>query len=192
MEHSLSSVQFSHSVVSDSFRPHKPQHARPPCPSPTPGVHPNPRPLSRWCHPIISSSVVPQFSSCPQSFPTSGSFPMSQLFTSDGQRIRRRIQQVYIGPSSCMPGRWASVTTLSKDDSALALLLYRFKPYVALEWVPLSVPCLGPGQLWMCHPALVSVSLQGCESLWFNYKNFESEKPSLESQPSWLSLYYLI
>ena len=79
-------VQFSHSVVSDSLRPHEPQHARPPCPSPTPGVHPNPCPLSWWCHPTISSSVV-SFSSCPQSFPASGSFPMSQLFTSGGRSI---------------------------------------------------------------------------------------------------------
>ena len=67
--------QFSRSVVSNSLRPHEPQHARPPCPSPTPGVHPNPCPLSQWCHPTISSSVIP-FSSCPQSFPASGSFPM--------------------------------------------------------------------------------------------------------------------
>ena len=81
-----SSVQFSHSVVSNSLRPHEPQHARPPCPSPTPRVHPNPCPSSRWCHPTISSSVVP-FSSCPQSFPASGSFEMSQLFTSGGQSI---------------------------------------------------------------------------------------------------------
>ena len=80
------SVQFSHSVVSDSLLPHEPQHTRPPCPSRTPGVHPNPCPLSRWCHPAISSSVVP-FSSCPQSFPASGSFQMSQLFASRGQSI---------------------------------------------------------------------------------------------------------
>ena len=82
----FSSVQFSHSVVSDSLRPHVPQHTRPPCPWPTPGVHPNPCPSSQWCHPTISSSVVP-FSSCPQSFPAPGSFPMSQLFTSGGQSI---------------------------------------------------------------------------------------------------------
>ena len=69
----FSSFQFSRSVVSDSLRPHEPQHARPPCPSPTPGVHPNSCPLSRWCHPAISSSVVP-FSSYPQSIPASGSF----------------------------------------------------------------------------------------------------------------------
>ena len=80
------SAQFSRSVLSDSLRPHKPQHARPPCPSPTPGVYPNPCPLSWWCHPTILSSVVP-FSSCPQSFPASGSFQMSQLFTSGGQSI---------------------------------------------------------------------------------------------------------
>ena len=82
----LSSVPFSHSVVSDSLLPHEPQHARHPCPSPTPEAYPNPCPLSRWCHPIISSSVIP-FSSCPQSFPASGSFQMSQLFTSGGQSI---------------------------------------------------------------------------------------------------------
>ena len=74
------SVQFSHSILSDSLRPHESQHARPPCPSPTPGVHSDPRPSSQWCHPAISSSVVP-FSSCPQSLPASGPFPMSQLFT---------------------------------------------------------------------------------------------------------------
>ena len=80
----LTSVQFSSSVVSNSLRPHEPQHARPPCPSPTPGVYPNSCPLSQWCHPTISSSVGP-FSSCPQSLPASGSFPMSQLFTWGGQ-----------------------------------------------------------------------------------------------------------
>ena len=80
----ISSVQFSHSVVSDSLRPHKPQHARPPCPSPTPGVHSDSCPSSQWCHPAISSSVVP-FSSCPQSLPASESFPMSQLFSWGGQ-----------------------------------------------------------------------------------------------------------
>ena len=82
----ISSVQFSCSVVSNSLRPHELQDARPPCPSPTPGVHPNPCPLSQWCHPTISSSVIP-FSSCSQSFPALGSFPMSQLFTSGGQSI---------------------------------------------------------------------------------------------------------
>ena len=81
------SVQFSHSVVSDSLRPHESQHARPPCPSPTPGVHSDSCPSSQWCHPAISSSVVP-FSSCPQSLPASESFPMSQLFVWGGQSTR--------------------------------------------------------------------------------------------------------
>ena len=81
------SVQFSHSVMSDSLWPHEPQHARPPCPSPTPRVHPNPCPLSQWWHPTISSSVF-RFSSCPQSFPASGSFQMSHLFASSGQSTR--------------------------------------------------------------------------------------------------------
>ena len=72
--------------MSDSLWPHESQHARPPCPSPTPGVYPNSRPWSQWCHPTISSSVIP-FSSCPQSFPASRSFPMSQLFAWGGQSI---------------------------------------------------------------------------------------------------------
>ena len=77
--------QFSRSVVSDSLRPHEPRHTRPPCPSPTPGVYPNSYPLSWWCHPTISSSVITF--SCLQSFPASGSFPVSQFFTSGGQSI---------------------------------------------------------------------------------------------------------
>ena len=80
----ITSVQFNRSVVSDSLWPHESQHARPPCPSPTPGVHSDSRPSSQWCHPAISSSVIP-FSSCPQSTPASKSFPMSQLFAWGGQ-----------------------------------------------------------------------------------------------------------
>ena len=80
------SVQFSHSVVSDSLWPHELQQARPPWPSPTPGVHSDSHPSSPWCHPAISSSVDP-FSSCPESLPASESFPMSQLFAWGGQSI---------------------------------------------------------------------------------------------------------
>ena len=80
----LNVYQFSYSVVSDSLWPHESHHARPPCPVPTPGVHPNSCPSSQWCHPAISSSVIP-FSSCPQSLPASESFPMSQLFAWGGQ-----------------------------------------------------------------------------------------------------------
>ena len=85
-ETNLPSVQFSQSVMSYSLWPHGLQHTRPPCPSPTPGVYSNSCPLSRWCHPTISSFVVP-FSSRLQSFPPSGSFPMSQFFASGGQSI---------------------------------------------------------------------------------------------------------
>ena len=80
------SVQFNRLVMSDSLRPQEPQHPGPPCPSPTPGVHPNSCPLSRWCHPAISSSFIP-FSSCPQSFPAPGAFQMSQFSASGGQSI---------------------------------------------------------------------------------------------------------
>ena len=90
------SVQFSLSVVSDSLRPHEPQHARLSCQSPTPGVHSNPCPLSRWCHPSILSSVIP-FSPCPQSFPASGSSLKCRLFTSGGQTIGAS------GPASVLP-----------------------------------------------------------------------------------------
>ena len=86
LKKSVSSVQFSRSVVFDSLWSHGLQHARPPCPSPTPGVYSNSCPLSRWCHPAISSSVIP-FSSCLQSFPVAGSFQMSQFFASDDQSI---------------------------------------------------------------------------------------------------------
>ena len=99
------SVQFSRSVVSNSLQPHGLQHTRPPWPSPTPGVYPNSCPLSRWCHPTISSSVVP-FSSCSQSFPASGSFQMSQLFSSGGQSIGASASNELegISPSNEYPG----------------------------------------------------------------------------------------
>ena len=86
----IDAEKFSHSVVSDSLPRHGLQHARPPCPSPTPGVHSNSCPLIQWCHPTISSSVISSvipFSSCPQSLPASGSFPVSQFFASGGQSI---------------------------------------------------------------------------------------------------------
>ena len=114
---SFSSIQFSHSVVPNSLPPHGLQHARLPSPSPTPGVYSNSCPLSRWCHPTISSSVVP-FSSCLQSFPASGSFPMSQFFASVGQRtgvssstsvlgaITNSILKSYIHKNSIMEVKW--------------------------------------------------------------------------------------
>ena len=98
---SISSVQFSHSVMSDSLRPHESQHTRPPCPSPTPGVHSDSHPSSRWYHPAISSSVVP-FSSCAQSLPASESFPMSQLFTWGGQSTG--VSSFSMSPSKEHPG----------------------------------------------------------------------------------------
>ena len=82
----FTSLHFSHSVLSDFLRPHELQHTRPPCPSPSPGVYSNSCPSSRWCHPAISSSVIP-FSSCPQPLPASGTFPMSQHFSWCGQSI---------------------------------------------------------------------------------------------------------
>ena len=104
----LSSVQFSRSVVSNSLWPHESQHARPPCPSPNPGVHSDSRLWSQWCHPAISSSVVP-FSSCPQSLPASESFTMSQLFAWGGQSIGVSALASFLSKKSqgWSPSEWA-------------------------------------------------------------------------------------
>ena len=110
----FSSFQFSHSVMFNSLRPHEPQHARPPCPTSTPRVHPNPCPLSQWCHPTISSSVIP-FSSCPQSFSASGSFPMSQLFAWGGQSIGVSTSVLPMNTQDWSPLGWTSwISLLSK------------------------------------------------------------------------------
>ena len=113
---SLVSVQFSLSVVSDFLRPHEPQHARPPCPSPTPGVHSNSCPLSPWCHPVISSSIVP-FSSCPQSLPASESFPMSQLFAWGGQHTGASALASFLPKKSqgWSPSEWTGWISLHSE-----------------------------------------------------------------------------
>ena len=107
------SVQFSHSVVSDSLWPQESQHARPPCPSPTPRVYPNSCPSSQWCHPAISSSVFP-FSSCPQSLPASGSFPMSHLFAWGGQSIgvSASASVLPMNTQDLSPSRWTGWISL--------------------------------------------------------------------------------
>ena len=129
--HQFSSVQFSCSVVSDSLRPHEWQHARPPCPSPTPAVYPNSRPLSRWCHPTISSSVVP-LSSCPQSFPASGSFQMGQLFTSGGRsRVSASTSVRPMNTQDWSPSEWTDWISLqskglSKVFSNTTIQMHQF------------------------------------------------------------------
>ena len=113
------SVQFSRLVVSDSLRPDEMQHARPPCPSPTSGVHSNSRPSSQWCHPAISSSVVP-FSSCLQSLPASEFFPMSQLFTWGGQSTGVSALASFLPKNTqgWSPSEWTSwISLLSKGLS---------------------------------------------------------------------------
>ena len=109
----FSSVQFSRSVVSDSLRPHESQHARPPCPSLTPGVHSDSRPSSQWCHPAISSSVVP-FSSYPESLPTSEFFPISQLFAWGGQSTGASALASFLPKKSqgWSPSEWTSWISL--------------------------------------------------------------------------------
>ena len=111
--HLVSSVQFSHSVMSDSLRPHESQHTRPPCSTPIPGVHSDSHPSSQWCHPAISSSVVP-FSSCPESLPASESFPMSQLFTWGGQSTRVWLLASFLPKKSqgWFPSEWTGWISL--------------------------------------------------------------------------------
>ena len=126
----FSSVQFSCSVVSDSLRPHELQHTGPPCPSPTPGVHSNSCPSSQWCHPAISSFIVP-FSSYPQSLPASESFPMSQLFTWGGQSIG--------GPA------WASFLPKNTQDwsplEQTGCISLKSKGLSSQNWVWLLLSC---------------------------------------------------
>ena len=113
------SVQFSHSVVSDSLQPHESQHARPPCPSPTLGDHSDSHPSSQWCHPAISSSVVP-FSTCPQSLPASKSFPMSQLFKGGGQStgVSALASVLPKKPQGGSPSQWTGwISSQSKELS---------------------------------------------------------------------------
>ena len=138
----LTSVQFSSSVVSNSLRPHEPQHARPPCPSPTPGVYPKSCPLSWWCHPTISSFVVP-LSTCPQSFPASGSFQMSQLFASGDQYWSFSFN---ISPSNEHPGlisfRIDWLDHLAVQGTLESLLQHHSSKASTLQCSALCIPML--------------------------------------------------
>ena len=125
----VSSVQFSHSVMSDSLRPHEPQHATPPCPSPTPAVYTTACPLSPWCHPTISSSVI-LFSFYPQSFPASGSFQMSQLFTS-GEEERIFPNSFYEASITLTPKPLCQRYILRQINSLLSL---DFTSFICKLW----------------------------------------------------------
>ena len=146
------SVQFNHSVMSDSLRPHELQHARPPCPSSTPGVYPNSCPLSQWCHPTISSSVIP-LSSHPQSFPASGSFQMSQLFTSGGQSIRvsASTSAIPVNTQDWSPLVWTGSTSLQSKGLSSLLQHHSSKALILLPSaffiVQLSHPYMTTGKI---------------------------------------------
>ena len=140
----FSSVQFSHSVVSDSLRPHEAQHARLPWPSPTPRVYSNSCPSSRWCHPAISSSVVP-FSSCPQSLLASGSFPMSQHFAWGGRSIgvSASASVLPMNTQDWSPLGWigwrAKKLMLSLDQFSLSVVSDSATPQTTAHKAPLSI-----------------------------------------------------
>ena len=130
----FSSVQFSLSVMSNSLQPHGLQHARPPCPTSTPGIYLNSCPLSWWCHPTRSSSVVP-FSSCLQSFPASGSFPVSQLFTSGGLPWWLGWQSLAsVLETWVQPGDWESIE-VSASTSVLSMNIQDWFPLVWTGWI---------------------------------------------------------
>ena len=142
----LKKWKWSHSVVSDSLQPHEPQHARPAYPSPTPGIHPNPCPLSQWCHPTISSAVVP-FPSCPKSFPASGSLPTSQLFASGGQSVgvSASASVLPMNTQDWSPLRWTSWISWSPRDAQESSPTPQFK---SISFLALS---------FLHHPTLTSI-----------------------------------
>ena len=137
------SVHFSYSVMSDSLLPHESQHARPPCPSPTPRVHSNSCPSSQWCHPAISSSAV-LFSSCPQSLPASRSFPMSQLFTWGGQSIgvSASASVLPVNTQDWSPLGWTGWISLQSKGLSRSSLTLRFKSINSLALSLLHSPIL--------------------------------------------------
>ena len=137
------SVKFSRSVVSNSLWPHESQHTRPPCPSPTPGVYSNSCPSSQWCHPAISSSVVP-FSSCPQSLPASGSFPMSQLFAWGGQSIEvsALASGLPMNTQDWSPLGWTGWTSLQSKGLSRVFSTPQFKNINSLALSLLHSPTL--------------------------------------------------
>ena len=137
--------------MSDSLRPHGLQHASPPCPSPTARVYPNSHPLSRWCHPTISSSVIP-FSSCPQSFPASGSFQMNQLFASGGQSIgvSASASVLPMNTQDWSPSEWTGWISLQSKWLSRVFLTPQFKSSIlrrlAFFIVQLSHPYITTGK----------------------------------------------
>jgi len=137
------SVQFSHSVLSDSLQPHESQHTRPPCPSPTPGVHSDSCPSSQWCHPAISSSVFP-FSPCLQSLPASESFPMSQLFVWGGQSTGVSALASFLSKKSqgWSPSEWTVGSPCSPRDSQESSPTPQFKSINSLALSLLHSPTL--------------------------------------------------
>ena len=167
------SVQFSLSVLSDSLRPHEPQHTRPPCPSPTPGVYSNSCPLSRWCHPIISSSVIP-FSSCPQSFPASGSFQMSQLFAWGGQRIG--VFSFNISPTNehrgliCFRIDWLDLLAVQGTLKSSPALQFKSINSLALSFL-YSPTLYQHNKGHMTSPQLTSYSVEKAKSFSFKIRN---------------------
>ena len=148
------SVQFSCSVICDSLWPHVSQHARPPCPSPTPEVHSDSRPSSHWCHPSISSSVIP-FCSCPQSLPASKSFPMSQLFAWGRFRLKENWKECYrhfpkpVGPSHGKSHLFSTLITI------IVHILTKDKP------------------TWASHNKPKFIAYLRAHSSWYEFKRFE-------------------
>ena len=173
-EHYFTSTsdQISRSVVSDSLRPHESQHARSPCPSPTPGVHSDSHPSSQWCHPVISSSVVP-FSSCPQSLPASGSFQMSQLFASSGQNIgvSASASVLRMNIQDWFPLRWTGWISLqskglSRVFSNTTVQKHQFFGPQPSLWSSSHI------RTWLLEMTNSFVLIQSCSHEWISIKDY--------------------
>ena len=189
--------------MSDSLRPHEPQHSRPPCPSPTPGVHPNPCPLCRWCHPTISSSVVP-FSSCPQSFPASGSFQMNQIFWAPKKEMCMLVAQLCLtlyNPMDYSPSgssvneilqarilEWIAIpfsggSSRPRDQTQFSCIAGRFFIIWAtrearVKSEGLKEPIWAITFIWISRPCLLKPDLFGTNQPWFGW--FNKNKDNLE------------
>ena len=157
--------QFSHSVISDSSRPHELQQTRPPCPSPTPGIYPNSCPLSWWCYPIISSSVIP-FSSCLQSFPASGSFQMSQFYASGGQNVGASAS------ASVLPVEYSGLISFRIDwldllavRGTLKNLFLHYSSKASILWYPAFF------MVHLSHPHMTTGKNIALRPLWYSAPN---------------------
>ena len=185
----FSSVQFRRSVVSNSLRPHEPQHARPPCPSPTPRVYSNSCPLSGWCHPTISSSVVP-FSSCPQSFPASGSFQMRQFFASVQCSSVQSLGRVWLFATPWIATHQASMSITSSRSLPKLMPIELVMPcnHLILSWPLLLLPSIFPSIRAFSNESTLHIRWPKYWRFSFNISSSNESSGMISFRMDWLDL----